>query len=164
MAPEYTLTYRSSRLEVWRLYWRSWRKKLWRLHALFAAAPAGLFITHSAPLAHKLLQWGYGWLAMFPLVVLGFSSWPQIRFKRSERWLAVGPSGWSSRIGNLAGSKSWNEVASVELGEGCVLLVSMGGNALIVPARAFADAALMMQFARDAMLWHQAARSIASSA
>ena len=157
---EYVLTYHSSRREVWRWYWRSWRKKYWHLHATIAALAGAVFITPSATLAHKLLQWGSGWLFMFPVVVFLFASWPQVKFKRSERWLAVGPSGWYTRIGAMTGSKSWREVAGVAWGEGCVLLVSVGGNALIVPARAFTDDAQMKQFARDAASWHKAARNL----
>ena len=150
----YILRYQSSRAEIWRWYWRGWRSRFWQWHVLIAAAIA-------LPLADSLAgpinarSYLVCFLGAFPLVVLLFSAWPQLRFKQQERTLQVGPEGWSTQIGGQSGSRPWSGVASVYEANGSVVISSTTGNALIVPLQAFATPALMHQFVKDAQAWHR---------
>jgi hypothetical protein len=150
----YTLTYRSSRVEVLRFYWRMWHAKFWRLHVFIACVAAATCVNafdRSAGVQSYVM-----WFCIaLPLVTLGFAMWPQIKFKPQERKLEVGPDGWSTRIGNQSGSRPWSGVSSVEQKGNTVRILSTTGNALIVPRRAFEDTAQMNRFLEDAQAWHR---------
>lgn len=151
----YSLSYRSSRSEVWRFYWAAWRARLWRVHLLAAAVLASLLpdIIGIAPSFRSYLLYFF---VTLPAVTLFFALWPQVMFKSKERTLVVGPEGWSTKIGGKSGSRRWAEIASVHEASGSVVITSATGNALIVPARAFANNALKDQFVRDSQAWHRA--------
>lgn len=150
----YSLSYRSSRSEVWRFYWAAWRARLWRVHLLVAAVPAFLLpdMLGTAPSIRSYVLYFLGTL---PAVTIFFALWPQVMFKSKERTLLVGPDGWSTKIGNKSGSRRWAEIASVQEAADSVVITSATGNALIVPARAFLDKALKDQFVKDSQAWHR---------
>jgi hypothetical protein len=151
---DYTLSYRSSRSEVWRFYWAAWRARLWPVHLVLAAVLAFLLTDVLAPLAiSSYVLYFFGFL---PAVTLFFALWPQLMFKGGERTLLVGPDGWSTMIGSKSGSRRWAEVASIREAKGSVVITSATGNALIVPARAFVDEAFKSRFVKDAQAWHRA--------
>jgi hypothetical protein len=153
---DHTLRYRSTRAEIWRWYWRAWRAQLWKVHVLAAAAAAFICAaTFTGPVT--LTRYLVSFCVTFPIVVLFLSLWPQIMFKSKERVLTVGHQGWSTQIGKKSGSRSWAQIASVQSTPNSVVLVSMTGNALIIPSRAFADSASRMQFVQDVQCWHRAA-------
>jgi hypothetical protein len=149
-----TLRYRSSRTEVWRWYWRTWKSKLWWQHLALAAAMSWLVAALSRD---RLTLAGFllGFSLTAALVVLIMASWPQVMFKSKERVLEVGPDGWSTRIGAKSGSRSWAQVASIEKAQDTIAIISTTGNALIIPARAFSDAGHMAAFLEDAQRWHR---------
>lgn len=152
----YTLHYASSRSEVWRWHWRSWRQRLWLTHVamalvlgLVAATAGGRWPTPGG--------WLRASLVALPFVVAAFAAFPQFAFKPQARVLDVGPAGWSTTVGRQSASRRWSEVAAVEEHGAGVVIRSMNGNALIVPARAFASEAQRLQFLADARRWHAAA-------
>src|SRR5258708_5188235 len=125
----YSLSYRSSRSEVWHWYWTAWRARLWRVHLLVAAFLAlmlpdilGVPVTISS---HVLCFFG-----ALPAVTFFFALWPQVMFKSKERTLLVGPDGWSTKIGNKSGARRWAEIASVQEARDSVVITSTTGNAL----------------------------------
>ena len=149
----YTLRYRSSRREVWRTYWRGWRKSYWRIQLSAVVALAATLIG----LANEPLGWKSGLHALLlalPMVLVPLLLWPQLRFKSQERWLQVGAAGWSTRIGRRSGARTWTEVAGVACTGDAVLIASKAGGILIVPLRAFGDAQAMRQFFADVRRWH----------
>ena len=150
----YSLTYRSSRAEVMRFYWRIWRSKLWRIHVFIACVAAATFVNAFEKSA-SIQSYAIWFCGTLPLVVLGFAMWPQVKFKPQERKLQVGPDGWSTQIGNQSGSRPWSGVSSVEQEGDTVRILSTTGNALIVPRRAFEDTAHMHRFLEDAQAWHR---------
>ena len=145
----YTLRYSSTRAEIWRLYWRIWRKHLWRIHVALAVL-AGLILSRSQMTVVHVLSYS---LAAFPVVVAAFAAFPQLAFKSQERLLHVGPDGWSSQIGKKSGARTWAEVATVDEQDGAVVIRGVNGNALVVPARAFATEAERVQFVTDIGQW-----------
>jgi hypothetical protein len=151
----YSLSYRSSRSEVWRFYWAAWRARLWRVHLLVAAVLAFMLpdILGVPPAISSYVVYFFGAL---PAVTLLFALWPQVMFKSKERTLLVGPDGWSTKIGNKSGSRRWAEIASVQEARDSVVITSTTGNALIVPARAFVNEAFKGQFVKDSQAWHRA--------
>jgi hypothetical protein len=152
----YVLRYRSSRGEVWRWYWRQWKNKFWKLHLAWALAMTWLLSTMLLSIASPgavLLSF----LMSMALVVGVMACVPQVLFKRRERLLKVDARGWYSEIGNASGSRSWTEVASIQGRGGTVAIVGINGNAMIVPRRAFDDAAHQEQFLNHALAWHAAA-------
>jgi hypothetical protein len=146
----YTLSYCSSRAEVWRWYSRSWRAKFWWLH-LFVAAVLAYALGNPT----SIQSYAIWFLCIFPLVTFAFAAWPQVRFKPQERTLHVGPAGWSTQIGSLSASRPWSGVSSVQPSNDAVEILSTTGNALIVPLRAFEGRTQMQQFAQDAQSWHR---------
>jgi hypothetical protein len=151
----YSLRYSSRRVEVWRWYWRAWRSKFWLLHLLIAEVIT--WITLAIPggrigLNEFLLR--FLWIA--PIVVVLMASWPQVAFKKQERFLEVGPEGWSSRIGKMSGSRSWAMVAAIRSNGEVISIVSTTGNALLIPRRAFEGDTDRQAFLADVVRWHRA--------
>ena len=156
-----TIRYYSSRQEVWRWYWRAWAKPkgLWRYHVLFAAILA---------VAHAQIQ-GFSHFdiaafltfaaAALLCCMLVFPLVPQILFKRAERTLAVTPTGWSTQIGRLSASRTWNELREIVEENDTIVLVGTNQNALIIPSRAFADEESRRSFLTNIRAWHHAATS-----
>jgi len=150
---KYQLRYSSSRPEVWRFYWRAWRKSLWLVH-VFAALGIGLVVSGMTNGSLRTGSWLTCALVAFPLVVAGFAAFPQIMFKPQERTLEVSLEGWSSKIGRLTGSRSWSEVASIDEEAEVVMIRGTNGNALVVPSRAFESPEHRRQFVSDVRMWH----------
>jgi len=99
-------------------------------------------------------QFGASYVIVLPLVIAGMALRTQLLFKNDERVLTVGPSGWSTRIGSQSGARSWAEVAAVHDAKDAVVIVGTNGNGLIIPSRAFSNAAAKRQFFKDAHGWH----------
>lgn len=152
---EHTLRYRSSRSDVWRWYWRTWRAKLWRTHVLVATVIA-FVLSGSSFESVNLASWGLWYLVAQLAVTALFASVPQVMFKASERVLAVSPQGWSTQIGKQSGSRTWAEVTSIGDEDGRVLIAGTNGNALIIPVRAFADSQQREKFLKDIRQWKDA--------
>jgi hypothetical protein len=150
---EYTLRYRSTRAEIWRWYWRSWKAKYWWQQCLMAAFIVFIVLgVSSAPFSFR--HFGTSFAIVLPLVIVGMALRTQVLFKSEERVLSVGSSGWSTRIGSQSGARSWAEVATVQEAQDAVVIVGTNGNGLIIPSRAFPDAASKQQFFKDAQGWH----------
>jgi hypothetical protein len=150
----HTLRYRSSRAEVWRWYWRAWRKKLWAIHVLVALAVSFVRSGSSLGAVHTA-RWLLFSAVLFPVIVVLFAAIPQVMFKETERTLEVSPEGWSTRIGKQKGSRSWTQVASIHEDGGAVEIVGTNGNALIIPARAFSSREAKELFLNDVRQWHR---------
>ena len=155
----YTLTYSSTRAEVWRWYWKAWAapQGLWRFHALIVLAfPLVLWITGAATgddprvVLRAVVIWAVS-------AVTFMIAWPQIRFKPQARILRVDARGWSTVIGTRSGARAWSEVAAIAERQDAVILVSTNGNALIVPNRAFTDSGQRAAFLSDVRAWHREA-------
>jgi hypothetical protein len=149
----YTLHYRSSRKEVWRWYWRAWRTKLWRVHALLAG-----FITFIVALSAKPpLQYSsvfVSFVVAVPIITSLFAVWPQLMFKDKERTLNIGPEGWSTQIGRFIGKRTWCGVASVAESSDTLVITSKNGNALVTPLRALPNPNTWQQFVGEVQAWH----------
>ena len=77
---KYQRRYSSTRVEIWRFYWRTWRQRLWPIH-VFAALVIGFFVSSSTTGSLRMGSWLTWTVAAFPLVVAGFAAFPQIVFK-----------------------------------------------------------------------------------
>ena len=155
----HTIEYASSRTEVWRAYWRTWAKPagLWRVHLAIALGIAA---------ASELLLYGDDWrvwrfavtaaVAGLGCIVL-FPLWPQLRFKNATRVLTIDKDGFKTTIGARSAERSWQEIAAVEDTGQEILIVVKTGNAMVVPRRAFPDAAARSRFLDDARNWHSLA-------
>ncbi|MHB8257704.1 MAG: hypothetical protein ACYDHY_15130 [Acidiferrobacterales bacterium] len=150
-----TIRYYPSRREAWRGYWKTWRHKLWFMQVLLAAwvGPA-LLKPPSRPLTAA--YWGLTFAVALPVIPLVMALVPQILFKNAERTVQVGPRGWLTNFGLMAGRiRAWAEAASIEEWAGQVVITSTSGNALIIPARALPDSASWRQFVQDIRQWHR---------
>jgi hypothetical protein len=151
------VTYRSSRLEIWKWYWRSWAKPSgrWRFHLLFA-----LVIAAASTIAvHKMspFDWGYFAVAfavglLSALILLPL--YPQIRIKTAPRTLAIDANGLTASVGKLSASRSWKDVRSIESCKGSLIITGTNKNAFIIPASAFASEDERTAFYRSALGWH----------
>ncbi|WP_233841568.1 YcxB family protein [Dyella sp. 2HG41-7] len=152
----YSLRYSSSRIEVWRWYWRAWRSKYGWWHLLIAAGITWDTLDSQGGAFHLstfLLR--YVWI--LPTVVVVMAAWPQIAFKSQERLLDVGPEGWSTRIGKKSGSRTWRMVGSIRSNDEVICIVSTTGNALLIPKRAFQSGLSREAFLTDIRRWHGSA-------
>jgi hypothetical protein len=149
----HTLRYRSSRVEIWRIYWRAWRKKFWVIHVVVAAYLGWLCSNNTRV---SIALWFAAWL---PVVVICLAAFPQIMFKPQERTLHLTPEGWSTTIGRKSGSKPWKEIRGMaDTPEGLVI-VGANGNAMVVPQRAFSDESHRAAVVADVRSWFAASRA-----
>jgi hypothetical protein len=153
----FSVRYTSTRSEIWRWYWRAWAKPrgLWLFHVLIAVAAAasvsmpGTATFDADRFIRVAVSVGLACVVLLPL-------WPQLSFKRQERLLTIDAAGWSTRVGQVSGSRRWADVRSIsDTAEG-VIITGKNRNALIVPNRAFSDAAARLQFLSAAREWHSA--------
>ena len=137
----YTLRYRSTRGEVWRWYWKRWRSSLWMMHALCAAVAALAMASSrafgpSTTAGVAALIYGVVYFVIFTAISAAV---PQVQFKSPERVLTLNADGWTTTIGGRSGSCPWSGVSAVTSDQdGGLIIQGRRGNALIVPARAFA--------------------------
>ena len=145
------IEYASSRREIWRWYWRSWRKTLWKTHLLFflvVTFAAAFFIAPVRIEPNNSLSFA----SLLPAVICGLLSvswlpfFPLLMFKPETRTLEIASDGISTTIGKRLGRRAWSEIRSVSTqGDEIVILVK-NGNAFIVPARAFPSPDEQQQF------------------
>lgn len=149
----YSLRYRSSRVEVWRWYWRAWLSRYGWWHLLLAVAVTGETLAiqdGEFQLSKFLLR--FLWVA--PTLVGLMAAWPQVAFKSQERLLEVGPEGWSTSIAKKSGSRTWRMVDSIRSNDEIIFIVSTSGNALLIPKRAFQNGISREAFLADIRHWH----------
>jgi len=134
-----TVQYASTRSEVWRWYWRSWRRRLWIKHAvLFLAIFVSVLMLRpgSIALAAAVGLTAIIWMPFFPL----------IRFKPQTRSLTVAERGISTVIGPRSAVLTWPQIRSVAEEDGAVIITSKNENASIVPAREFESETARAEF------------------
>jgi hypothetical protein len=155
----YTVNYASRRSEIWRWYWRAWKRPagLWRFHVMFGLVFAFFLTVLLEPGAFRL---GYfltvaviGTLACVVFLPL----WPQLRFKPAIRTLTINAEGLVTAVGSASGSLSWNDIRSIEESDGAIVITGNNKNAFVVPERAFENTSDQKQFLEAARQWHRAA-------
>jgi hypothetical protein len=146
VAMEFSVRYESRRNEVWRWYWRAWRRGLWKTHAVvfsIIALATSLAVYGHVPTDVRgcALVCAVGFV---PLI--GFVIWPVIMFKPQTRTLAVDERGIATTIGILNKTLPWHEIGDVQEHKGSVVITGRNQNAFIVPARAFGSTQAMLEF------------------
>jgi hypothetical protein len=155
----YTVNYASRRSEIWRSYWRAWKRPagLWRFHVMFGVLFAFVFAALLEPGAFRL---GY-FLTVAVIVTVAcivfFPLWPQLRFKSAVRTLTINAEGLVTAVGTVSGSRSWKDIRSIEESDGAVVITGNNKNVFVVPERAFANSSERQQFFEAAREWHEAA-------
>jgi hypothetical protein len=151
-----TISYVSTRAEVWRYYWRAWARPagLWLVHVLAGLVVAVARTRGSAPSGSAFLG---TWVAVTLACVVVFPFFPLVLFKPHRRLLTIDETGWTTEIGKLRGSRPWNKVRAIEDDADVITIVGVNRNALIVPRRAFPDDAERREFLETARRWHAAA-------
>ena len=151
MPESMTVTYSSSRREVWHWYWAQWRRSLWRYHLLFVSAifAASFVIQRGAMTDRSLIT-----AAALSLATLIFLiAFPQIMFKPRPRTLTIDANGMQTKIGKLERAVPWSTVARIETVGDAIHIVRTNLNAFIVPARAFQSRADQERFLALAQKW-----------
>jgi hypothetical protein len=90
----------------------------------------------------------------FALAMLGFSLWPQLRFRSVVRTLHVNERGILSEVGGMQGSKSWSDMRGITARDDAVYLEAADGSALVVPERAFATPEQFQAFVNQVSRWY----------
>lgn len=130
----FELHYALSRAEVWRWYWKAWRRRLWMYHA-FVAALGALLVWQALQKVHGPATWVF--VVLEPPLLIGFMiAWPQIRFKSAERRLVVGSDGLETWIGKQHAVYPWTRFRTVRPTGDDIVLELKNSNAFIVPNRA----------------------------
>jgi hypothetical protein len=152
--------YASTRREIWVWYWRVWRARLWKIHAVILVLTAVLMmmrVMRGGPGvgADTFLIAGLGLL-----VILWFILHPQILFKPQLRTLTLDERGIVTTIGSRSGQRRWAEISTLSEEPGAIVIQVRTGNAFIVPDRAFptpAERRAFLAFARSALASHRTA-------
>lgn len=134
-----SITYASTRGEVWRFYWRLWRARLWKVHVT-------IFVV-VAVIAYALLSAGdrSGVVAVLKVGIAGsilpifLTLYPLMRFKPQVRRITLNEQGISTSIGARTGEIPWNDVVAVTAIANTLVIQRSNLNALVVPDRAFAS-------------------------
>ncbi len=154
----YTVNYASRRSEIWRWYWRAWKRPagLWRFHVMFGLLFAFFFTVLLAPGAFRL-----GYFLMVAVIgtlacVVFLPLWPQLRFKPALRTLTINAEGLVTAVGSVSGSRSWKDIRSIEEFDGAIVITGNNKNAFVVPERAFQNTSEREQFFEAARQWHSA--------
>ncbi|MBY0582484.1 MAG: YcxB family protein [Sphingomonas sp.] len=133
------ISYASTRAEVWQYYWRLWRARLWKTHLLVFMA-VGILTYLMLPIEARsgLSAMGkVGLAGSSPLIFLIL--YPMLRFKPQVREVKLDQKGITTSIGRRHGDIPWSDVAAVDADESSLVIRCSNLNALIVPARAFAN-------------------------
>jgi hypothetical protein len=149
-----TLQYTSSRQEVWRWYWRKWRRSLWMVHGFFAIVIVFIaFTARSDTFMFTPLRAVYALLAVAGMEVF-FIGFPQLAFKPQGRTFAVNETGIATRIGRRRASINWSSIKSIEDIQGEIIVSRRNGNAFLIPERAFLSQAERTDFLSKINNWH----------
>jgi len=141
-----SISYASKRKEVWQWYWRTWRRKFWKTHAVVFAT-----VATSASLAIDESVLG-GWarvglivaIGIIPLVV--FVLFPMVKFKPQIRTLEVDEAGIVTAIADRSYTLSWEEFCDFHEDGDAFVLERHNLNAFIIPSRAFQSVEAMSNF------------------
>jgi hypothetical protein len=152
---KHTIEYASARAEVWKAYWRAWAspRGLWIFHVAVGLLIATVMEMPSRAHLH-MVKFVSIWLAVSAASTVLLSLWPQVKFKKAVRSMTVDPTGFTTTIGSLSGTRTWQEVHRIEDTGEEILIVGINGNAMVVPRRAFEDVDARSRFLRDARVWH----------
>ena len=155
----YTVTYASRRSEIWRWYWRAWKRPagLWRYHLLLGLMSAFFFAVLLEPGAFRLSYFLTVTVIVTVACVVLLPLWPQLRFKSAVRTLTINAEGLVTAVGSVSGSRLWNDIRSIEESDGAIAITGNNKNAFVVPERAFANSSERKQFFEAARQWHGAA-------
>jgi hypothetical protein len=152
----YTLQYSTTRAELWRWYWRAWRRPtgFWRVHALIGIIVA-LGMAEIRGLGH------FSWTEFTVAAAVGTACcmvllplWPQIKFKAQRRTSKVDEQGFETSIRRLQSAQRWADIHTVHDDGESIVLTSHGGNAMLIPRRAFGSPSDRQQFFADVSRWH----------
>jgi hypothetical protein len=156
---EYTLHYASTRAEVWRAYGREWTRLsgLWRFHVLIGLAVGFVWADRGALHAVSVERFAIAALVATATLIALLALWPQLRFKPPTRLLILNADGFTTTIGQQSAQRRWQDIARVEGHADTILLVGKNGNAMIIPARAFAHEADRQRCLASIQHWHDAA-------
>jgi hypothetical protein len=134
----FLIAYALGRNEVWRWYWRAWRRRLWMFHLLlvvliaaefYAASPKASLVT-GVPLPTLICA-----LPAISLMV----AYPQLRFKPETRTVTLTGDGLDTTIKGKSRKYSWGDIRSVTELNDYVILKNRKMIAFIVPPRTFAS-------------------------
>ena len=156
-----TLSYRSSRAEIWRWYWVAWRRPrgLWRYHLALFALAAGATLR----LLGRTRTLGPGEWAIAAVVglvaIVWMPLWPEARFKLQERRLVLDQQGLATSIGSRSGETAWRDVASIETDMDTISINLANKSAYIIPSRAFSSSDERSRCLSMIRKWHSDAAS-----
>lgn len=141
-----TISYASRRSEVWRWYWRSWRRMLWKFHALIFAT---LVILESFFRYGRLPREPseLGTVAAIGIVpILLMPLYPLIRFKPQLCSFTADDRRISTSIGRKHGRIAWQDIAAVRMDGDFIVIERRNLNAFVIPPRAFQDNVAKLRF------------------
>jgi|SoiMethySBSTD1v2_1073268.scaffolds.fasta_scaffold00389_24 hypothetical protein len=150
----FKVEYASERQEIWRWYWRTWRKEIWKIHMtmfLVVSGAVAFFLTRNAELSLSsvLVALVCGFLA-----VAWMPAYPILMFSSDKRSVEIDQDGISTTIGEDRFRRSWDDIRSISQEDGYVVLMGQKGSAFLIPPRAFQsedEKQRFLSFALDAL-------------
>ena len=156
------VTYNSSRSDVWRAYWYSWRHSH-RMKAIQLALFGFVFLSGRSWLSSTSIDSttrSVGALVIACLATVFLPVYPLLRFKPEKRMLSISPAGISTTIGRLSGEIPWTQVARIASVAQCTYVVGKNGNSFSIPNGAFSSEQDRTTFLRQATQWWHEARAV----
>ena len=140
-----TVRYALTRVEVWRWYWKAWRRGLWMAHAFIAFSIILAFTVNGVggSVAASIVLGLLTGLAVCAAMV----GYPQLRYSPQERALTANEEGLSFVRGRQSGRMQWKKIRSVQQDNRDVVVSGRSGSAFIIPNRAFDSAEEVTAFA-----------------
>jgi hypothetical protein len=133
----FEVAYSSTRREIWRWYWQTWRRQLWKIHAAILVLTVFLLVVcvrrGGNDTERDLIVIATGGA----LILAWFVLHPQVMYKPQRRSLLIDAAGISTTIGSRSGQRRWNEISTVSEAGDAIVIQVRNGNAFIVPNRAF---------------------------
>ena len=133
----FEVAYSSTRREIWRWYWQTWRRQLWKIHAAILVLTVFLLVVSvrrgGNDTERDLIVIATGGA----LILAWFVLHPQVMYKPQRRSLLIDAAGISTTIGPRSGQRRWNEISTVSDAGDAIVIQVRNGNAFIVPNRAF---------------------------
>jgi hypothetical protein len=146
--------YASERREIWRWYWRNWRKDIWKIHLsmfLLVSGVVAFFLTRNAGLwlPSMLLAAACGFLS-----IAWMPAYPILMFSPEKRSVEIDEDGISTTVREDRFRRSWGDIRSISQEDGYIVLMGQKGSAFLIPPRAFQsedEKQRFLSFALDAL-------------
>ena len=133
----FKVEYASERREVWKWYYRAWRRDLWKFHAVVVAVVSFVATFLLSGDAEPSLPTMLAGLALGFLSVAWMPAIPMLLFQPQARSVEIDQDGISTTIDGESFRRTWRDIDTISEEDGYIILLGTKGSAFLIPPRAF---------------------------